>query len=468
MDMEPGFVVTAWRNRQELLQLRQDLYNTSDKICRQKAVNKVFAWRLRKPEGLPLLLDSTADIVDVVLQDERAGLAHNALRLLYATAISRFVTGLADTQIELTRDRPSWFLPGKALQLPLALLETRHRIVHRHLPSLAELKRAAAESLSWLWEWYWSQLETAFTVSSANVNANGEVAGENKKENEHEEIGVETAQVLKEKLQSLLKTYLKDRKTEIKNNRGNHGSNAVSKAVSSYTTSFNIVNTGSPPQITQLVLNTLLDPKIMLPTDRKLGTSMSGAFLIWTPLLLAFCTGLDTTTTSTTPATIPLSTLLSHMLRAMNTPSTRSPEADPVREGWHDWVLHVLTSPEWETARWAVGGGVVDEVLMSCFSKPTLWNLRVAEGVLGSEGLGRNKEQWTILLDAARGVEGGDGDMDVDVDVEEIEEAVVVGEAVVEGDRGEVGEKISGPVKVLGMWKGRPLGWVPEGWEDDE
>jgi ribosomal biogenesis protein LAS1 len=50
---------------------------------------QVFAWRLRRQDGLPLLLDSTADIVDVVLQDEKYELNHNTLRLLYATALSR-------------------------------------------------------------------------------------------------------------------------------------------------------------------------------------------------------------------------------------------------------------------------------------------------------------------------------------------------------------------------------------------
>jgi hypothetical protein len=87
------YVVTAWRNNRELLQLREDLYSLSISR-REKAVNKVFAWRLRKPDGLPLMLDSTADIVDVVVQDERGGLAHNRLRLLYSTALSRCVQEL--------------------------------------------------------------------------------------------------------------------------------------------------------------------------------------------------------------------------------------------------------------------------------------------------------------------------------------------------------------------------------------
>lgn len=48
----------------------------------------MLAWRTRKYK-IPLLLESTADIVDAVLQDERGMLPHNALRLVYATAISR-------------------------------------------------------------------------------------------------------------------------------------------------------------------------------------------------------------------------------------------------------------------------------------------------------------------------------------------------------------------------------------------
>jgi hypothetical protein len=40
---------------------------------------------------LPLLLESTADLVDAVLQDEKGDVPLNALRMVYATAISRYV-----------------------------------------------------------------------------------------------------------------------------------------------------------------------------------------------------------------------------------------------------------------------------------------------------------------------------------------------------------------------------------------
>jgi ribosomal biogenesis protein LAS1 len=28
-------------------------------------------------------------------------------------------------------------------------------------------------------------------------------------------------------------------------------------------------------------------------------------------------------------------------------------------------------------------------------------------------------------------------------------------------------EKIKGPRKVVGLWKPKPIGWLPEGWDED-
>jgi ribosomal biogenesis protein LAS1 len=107
----------------------------------------------------------------------------------------------------------------------------------------------------------------------------------------------------------------------------------------------------------------------------------------------------------------------------------------------------------------------VENVLATCFSHPTFWNLRVAERVLGS-GRVEDVRLWRAVLEAARAEGGGEEKMDVDVDVEGIERALPVREN--EGKDGVVKEKIKGPTMVLGMWKPRPIGWLPEGWEDDE
>ncbi|RMZ71213.1 cell morphogenesis las1 [Pyrenophora seminiperda CCB06] len=370
---------------------------------------------------------------------------------------------LADTQIDLTRDRPSWFPSGKSLQLPLALLETRHRIVHRHLPSLAELKRAAAASLEWLWEWYWSQLDEAFKTG-ANASAHG---------GEEEDMGVESRQLVREKLQSMLKTYVKERKNEVKSKRKE--SKAASTALSSYNLRFSPSTTTTPSVQTQrLLLQLLVDEKMTLPTDKKLKSTMSGAFLIWSPFLLAACTN-----TPAEPAILTISTLIAHMMKAMNAPSASramvNPDLDPVREGLHDWILHILTSAEWAQARGsaaaaaaAAASTIMEDVLANCLSEPTFWNLKLAEKLLQGADV-PNLQAWRAIMDAATAEANVANDDDMEVDVEGIQTAIAVGERVVKQDNGEgASEKMRGPVKVLGMWKPKPLGWLPDGWEEDE
>ncbi|KAF2126538.1 Las1-domain-containing protein [Dothidotthia symphoricarpi CBS 119687] len=441
MDLDSDFVVTPWRSSEELLQVRCDFYSRGESDRREKAINKVLAWRSRKPD-LPLLLDSTADIVDVVLQDERGLLAHNALRLLYATAISRFITGLADTQIELTRDRPSWFPPGKSLQLPTSLLEIRHRIVHRHLPSLAELKRAAATSLDWLWEWYWAQLDHAFSLT---------------KPSGQEQEGVS------DMLMGILKAYVKKRKTEIKTRRKDgEASKAAENALSNYTLRFAPSSTSHSPAHTQtLLVELLVGEKMVLPADKKYGSSMSGAFLVWTPLLLTFCSHFP-----------PLrQLLLTHMMDAMNASAGTHVEVDPVREGMYEWISHMLCSEEWKVAR--PTDQIREDILMRCFSDPTFWNLKLAGRILQDETVA-GREMWIAVLAAAGGEEivvsesreKARVDVDVDdMDVENTETGLPVEED--REEKKEVKEKIKGPQKVVGLWKPRAIGTLPEGWEEE-
>jgi ribosomal biogenesis protein LAS1 len=207
-------------------------------------------------------------------------------------------------------------------------------------------------------------------------------------------------------------------------------------------------------------LQLLVQDKMMLPTDKKLGSSMSGAFLIWTPLLRTFCHA----------GVLDIGGLVECVMRAMNASAeaaraTLNPEMDPIREGMQDWGVHVLTGEEWAGVRGAAERQLVENVLGSCFSHPTFWNLRVAERLLAS-GRVEDVRSWRAVLEAARAEGVGEEKMDVDVDVEGIERALPVREN--EGKDGVVKEKIRGPTKVLGMWKPRPIGWLPEGWEDDE
>lgn len=421
----------------------------------------MFAWRLRKPDGLPLLLESTADVVDVVLQEESGGLRHNALRLLYAAAISRFVTGLADTQIDLTRDRPSWFPPGHSLQLPLALLQVRHRIVHRHLPSLAELKRAATESLAWLWEWYWSQLDHAFSTTTPTTTAEPP-----RDEN------------LKQHLQPLLKTYVKACKTALKT-RKTSPHTAATHALNSYTTLRHAAATAavaaaadaataapqSPPSTrlhdTLLQLLVHNSDAMLLPADKQLGAPMSGAFLIWTPFLVAFCTA------DPAPILAP-STLLAHLMRAMNAASAVH---DARREGLLAWVVYLLGADKCAALRGGPQKRLVEEVLARCLSEPGTWNLKLAQRVV-REVEWQDNQDWRAVLDALgeeeREAGDGNGSNGVDEEGDPHHHHHRHHLVVAAPQEPSTGEESVGPRKVLGMWKPLPIGWLPPDFEEDE
>jgi ribosomal biogenesis protein LAS1 len=300
------------------------------------------------------------------------------------------------------------------------------------------LKRAAQDSLDWLWEWYWIQLDHAFGTIRTDDDS----------------IEIEGPEAVREKLQTVLKTYVKERKTEIKTRRKD--SRAGKHALSTYNLHYVPSSTSTPSSRTQnQLIRLLVDDKMILPTDKKLGSSMSGAFLIWNPLLLQ--------------PIVPISTLLTHMLNAMNTPSASramlATEMDPIREAMYEWALHVLRSNEWASLRPAT---LVEDTLMTCFSEPTYWNLRVAEALLGDEDA-PNREQWVAVLGAAKADGGEDADVDMDGDVHVVEGEVEAMEQGLPVRQVQVlKEKIRGPRKVVGMWKPRPIGWVPEGWEDDE
>lgn len=305
--------------------------------------------------------------------------------------------------------------------MPLPLLEIRHRIVHRHLPSLAELKRAAQNSLDWLWEWYWSQLDHAFGTTEDNG-------------------GVESVEAIKDKLQIILRAYVKERKSEIKARRKDN--NSAENAVSTYNLRYGAKYTSTPLLRTQnILLRLLVDEQIILPTDKKLGSSMSGAFLIWNPLLTKLCD---------------VSTLLGHLMGAMRgSRSMLSTDMDPVKEGLYEWALHVLRSKDWSRSP-----KLIEDTLVQCFSEPTYWNIKLAEALLQDEGTA-NREQWRAVLEAAKNeTEAEEGETEIDAEDMQLGLPVVVKEKVL--------EKIKGPQKVVGRWKARPIGWVPEGWEDDE
>lgn len=342
------------------------------------------------------------------------------------------MTGLLDTQTDLARlALPS--LP--APPIPVSLRETRHRIVHRHLPSLPELKRAADESLAWLWEHYWSHFDALLAVPQGDPQLSG--------------------RELRERFQNALKTYVKERKAEIKSRKKD--ARAADGAVGNY------LSLPAPRHVkVAVLLELLVQEKTILPVGKKLGTSMEGAYLIWTPFLADL--------SSAEPTFLPA--LTQRMVDVLSSPSRggASVEEDPAREGMHDWLLHILISIEWHDIERRGGvSPLLDDVLGSCFTAPTFWTLKLAEYILASSDV-PGRKSWVAILEAARREEDGNldeqllppklvsapGDMDVDTIVAEMPVS----------DSTSV-KKIRGPQRYPGLWRPQPIGWIPPGWVAD-
>ncbi|KAF3032821.1 rRNA-processing protein las1 [Didymella heteroderae] len=324
------------------------------------------------------------------------------------------------------------------------------------MPSLAELKRAARTALEWLWEWYWTQLDHAFGLAPSLPTF---------------DMGTETS--VTDRLHNIIKTYVKARKQEIKSKRRSDLCTSAATAWSTYTLRFTPGGTTLPPAATQNKLLELLvtDPASILPQDKKLGSTMSGAFLVWSLFLRLFC--------ANSPTFFPA--LLALVVKEIN----ERARCEEHREGLCEWAVHMLASREWREARGNAARSMREKVLGECMTELGTWNLRLAEGIVAALDDGE-KDMWSAILDASRTGSGGsivadvaaksetkDTEDEMEVDLQAEEESVA--EAVPAGKEGEtkaltmveVKEKIRGPQKVVGLWKPKPIGWLPDGWDED-
>lgn len=306
------------------------------------------------------------------------------------------------------------------------------------MPTLAELKRAAQQALDWLWEWYWSHLEAAFSLP---VSGSQDEASDGR-----------TLEAVQDRLQTILRMYIKARKSEIKTKRNPDLCTAARNSLSTYNLRFSPSATTLPSIATQnALLHLLVQEKQILPQDKKIGSSMSGAFLIWSPLLLELCA----------KNLWFFQSLLDKVLKGMNDIDAKDEE----REGMCEWAAYLLCSSDWASVRDKKERALKEKVLGECLSELGVWNLALAQKIVHS--MGSEGEMWQIVLEAARS-EAGDSTMEINK-AEGLEKGIEI-EKVVESQSAEaaaIREKTNGPQKVVGLWKPKPIGWLPEGWDED-
>lgn len=320
--------------------------------------------------------------------------------------------------------------------IPVALREIRHRIVHRHIPSLAELKCAAQEGLDWLWQHYWSHLDALLAQAACT----------------HQQL---SSREIEERLQMILKAYVKERKAEIKgkNKNGKAGDTAVGTYLA----------IDMPGHVKmQKLLHLLVQEKQILPVGKRLGTSMEGAYLIWSPFLISLI-----------KANAPFQQALTgRMVEVLSTRSRGSEmvEANAEQEGMHDWVVHIETSPEWQEAR-KRGTAIPNDVLGACFTTPTFWTLKLAETLISRVHIADPKatEAWLAVLDAARietsHRQEGCGSPTIKVDAMDLDGIHADSPALSLTAGKHVVKKTGGSQKYPGLWRPQPIGWIPPGCE---
>lgn len=170
------YVITPWRDRGELLRVRQQLYPSGASINdedRRHAVARVSVWVQRG--NCPHLVESTAILTSARLNDVSAN-SNYCIRAAYSAAFSRsavsislllvrfmtdsgfrFVTGLLDSHQDKRR-KLSMYSVAKTIGLPATFVELRHQATHEELPSISKLRTSTQKALQWIWDYYWAKL----------------------------------------------------------------------------------------------------------------------------------------------------------------------------------------------------------------------------------------------------------------------------------------------------------------------
>lgn len=146
--------VVAWMNKAEWDQVLQYLYSM-DTSLQKYALDRISAWISRSGHNIPVAVSCTADLVRCQVQDRCAQLEGSTLVLMYGMALVRFVNLITEKQQGRVA-KPLRRLADK-LKIPEWIVNLRHDMTHRNLPSLKWCRKACREVLEWLQQNYWSR-----------------------------------------------------------------------------------------------------------------------------------------------------------------------------------------------------------------------------------------------------------------------------------------------------------------------
>lgn len=130
-----------------------------------------------------------------------------------------------------------------ALQLPVELVEARHAISHKELPSLSQLRLAAELGMKWLWSWYWSKLDD-LVAGTCDESAENDLPS------------------MRATMQAALKRYLGERRTEVKKK-------AKAPSAGKSACQAMLKECGDRATCRKMLLSLLVDERMVIPSDRR-------------------------------------------------------------------------------------------------------------------------------------------------------------------------------------------------------
>ncbi|KAI7552630.1 hypothetical protein KC317_g13696 [Hortaea werneckii] len=394
----PRYTITPWRHQRDLLEVRAQLYphHTSNPSSvspqqphqdkRRHAVDRILAWKLRG--NLPHAVESTALLVDAILHHHQqqqqppqpqpqpqTSPPNNitpsppaprtstfALRAVYSAAFTRFVTGFCD----IGRSRSNALTPASMLEIarqiemPTSFVGLRHEATHEELPALGRLVSACAEALEWLWRVYWSRLGGG--TGEGKEKGGGQVVSGMSGVGTGEGETVGDLRAVREEAGRLLRSYRGLRREAFKRKRQNSREHRVE--VEAVGKACGELCRGSEARV-HAVVGVLVDEKLLLPSNRELGSAMGPAITLWSGLLDLLAT--------TIPDFRP--TLIRHSLSVLSAADAASANADQdaEAEGLYLWTRQFLDSE----------GEHVDVLALRwCCLYPGYWTRKLGEDIL--------------------------------------------------------------------------------------
>ncbi|KAI5630316.1 ribosomal biogenesis protein LAS1L [Silurus asotus] len=175
--------VVAWMNKAEWEQV-VDYLHSREPGLQTHALHRITAWKARFGPTTPVAVESTANLVRCQILDRSGKLEQDDLVLLYGMALTRFVNLI----LERKHGRVARSLRHLAstINIPEWIVNLRHDITHRRLPTLTWCRKGCEFVLNWLQQQFWSRQLSS--LSDWNSSSEEEEDEEERTKRQEEEL----------------------------------------------------------------------------------------------------------------------------------------------------------------------------------------------------------------------------------------------------------------------------------------